>query len=231
MEPNADTIKEGLNLLKSFASRKTGNEEICKVIQMHSKLWAEAVVFASRLMSGNHVVKEQKNVDNPVKFCKEGGGLDTLHAIVMMRTKLLETVKKLSELEVSSDSGSSDSLKELLGMSLPENWLSELHVEAFDDIVSSQAAEHHKFIASLKKTLQSEMQNHLEKKKAENPLIDPDTDYFHELGPSGPQCWKKNLAEDATFEATYDQAKQTVMTVLPALAMKQFADSFIKVGQ
>ena len=239
LEPQQSVIKEGLGLLKSFAAKKIGQQDVVDAIGLHAKTWTEIIVTGTRLSSGN---KQLKGFTGKMKdFFNESGsehGMNTLRAIVSMRKKLLGLQKTLESIEKSQhdhplqlSDGEESPLQTLLQMRMPEGWIVELNSEAFDDAVSFLAMTKSEQLMELKTKFQDGMQQHLEKKKRDDPMVNVDQDYFHELGMGGPNCWKAGLDENSGFEEVLEMAKKTFMLLLPPVAMRDFADSFMKVAR
>ena len=213
-------------------------------------MWASIISAGTTLVSGN--AKMRQVVDDLPKFFS-AEGMATLKAIVEQRKKLLDCEAALGKLLEDFQKGvftlhddtSSTGMLELLEMELPSAFKTELDTQAFDDAVSFKAAQHMGFLGEANAKYTNALIAFLKKKAdEENAKLNADPSYSmawlpepddyaklpFALSEEGEMNWKGSLNKDSSFAEVQAAAKRTIMQYLPAMAIKEYADSVVQAG-
>eukprot|EP00434_Breviolum_minutum_P036968 symbB.v1.2.032765.t2/scaffold3849.1/size49308/2 len=243
LEPKRDQIKWGISILKDLCGMKGSDSPLPKFAQV----WTSIISCGTILISGN--AKMRGVVDDLSKFFA-GDGLTTLKTMVDQRSKLLECSSSLEKLHDSFQSrldpadASNTSMLDLLSMPLPSAFQSELDSQQFDDAVSYKAAAHLGVLREAELKYATALKTFLTKKaQDENSKLDADPSYNmlwmpeqseydkvpFALSEEGEMNWKAKITKDTPFAEVHEAAKSTILTYLPAMAIKEYADTIVQV--
>ena len=238
MNTSGDKLKKHISLIKELTNKrpegaddsaKTTTSKVRKLIA----LWTEAAAAAT-LIGGNHQVKQlglkkaKSQSDSDRKECSSQNILNTLKAVVSTRQRLTQAQKNIDavceDLKNSPDAVNfSQDLGALLDLDFPSAFLSELQLEAFDDLVSDIASSHLRNLDEQAILFQKTCSEYYCSKGGQ-----AEDDYLHSLSKDGDNYWAASFTTDSTLDEVYGSGQETILAWLPGRAMKAFVGAVEK---
>ena len=230
-----DDLKRKIALMKEFAGKSAcivspgdpTSQGLADSVSKISALWAEVASAGLTLVAGNSDLMKIALDHGKVGQWLESPGPSVLKAIVKTRERLMKAQKDIEAASKSLQSRIDDfesdegTLPQMLEMSMPEAFTSELINENFDDLVSQAAAKHTLSVAATLDQFEQKL------KAAYTAKGDSaESDFFNELAQSGDQSWQGNVPLTSTsgksFEDVYVMAEATLLAKIPGKLVKGF---------
>ena len=229
MEPDLSDLKKRSSMVKEFAT-KFVDENDMDVAKKVCGLWVDLCAVVSNLVSSNNRMQSIATEGmNSMKALFDGDGVQKLVFIKNLRKKMVSLCDKLEELQPQIGEPTHEShpnpMDTLLSLPIPQAFLSELHRESIDDLLSFGVSQCFQTMDRLLLQFGSDI-NETRKKKDPDHMdkyVGPEEQlqYFLQWSSTGDAPWGANILDDAT-EADLSSTLQSTIHKIPAQQTQAF---------
>ncbi len=204
MTPDMVAIKKCSSVLKSLAKRLSPDFSFTDNIQKKVGSWIDAASGALALIGGNTKLRDETGVE---EHLEKDPNHSLLRAVKAARSKVLRAENEMGKLEDTVGIPNLDPCSpvvSLFQMKLPRAVATELSSERFDDCVATKCAKLHVGLST---------------------VVEKALGLCKGLQQDGQNCWKTQVARDASFEEVCSVAASTVF-LLPGKELKPITEQF-----